>query len=64
VVLGIAISVAGGRLLSGVLFGVAPTDPRSLGVAAGVLLVVSVAASLMPALGATKVDPAITLRSD
>jgi predicted permease len=64
VVLGLGIAVAGSRLLSGVLFGVAPTDPVSLGMAAAVLLAVTVGASLMPALGATRVDPAITLRSE
>ena len=64
VALGLAISVAGSRLLARVLFGVTPTDPLSLGAAAAVLLAVTVAASLLPALGATKVDPAITLRSE
>jgi predicted permease len=64
VTLGLALAVVGNRLLSGVLFGVAPTDPVALGLAAAVLLAVTIGASLVPALGATKVDPAITLRSE
>lgn len=64
VVLGIALSVMGGKLLSGMLFGVAPHDPLSLGMAAVALLAVTVAASLAPARGATRVDPAVTLRAE
>jgi predicted permease len=64
VAVGLAVSVAGSRLLAGVVFGVAPTDPVSLGAAAGVLLMVTVAASLVPAWGATKVDAGVVLRGD
>ena len=64
VALGLAIAVVGSRLLAGVLFGVAPTDPLSLGTAAAVLLAVTVGASIVPAVGATKVDPAVTLKSE
>jgi predicted permease len=62
VILGLAVSVAGSRLLAGVVFGVAPTDPVSLGGAAAVLLLVTVLASLWPARTATRVDPAVTLK--
>jgi len=64
VILGLAIYFAGSRLLAGLLFGVVPLDPLAIGAAAGVLLAVTVAASLTPALGATRVDPAIILKSD
>ncbi len=64
VAVGLLIAVIGSRLLSGMLFGVAPTDPLSLGVAAAVLLAVTVGASLAPAVRATRVDPAITLKAD
>lgn len=64
VALGLLIAALGSRLLSGMLFGVAPTDPLSLGAAATVLLAVTVGASLAPAVRATRVDPAITLKCD
>ncbi len=50
--------------LSGMLYGVAPRDPASLGLAAAVLLGVSAAACLIPAIGAVRVDPASTLREE
>ena len=50
--------------LSGMLYGVAPRDPASLGLAAALLLAVSAAACLIPAIGAVRVDPASTLREE
>jgi putative ABC transport system permease protein len=44
------------------LYGVAPTDPLVFGAVALVLLVTAAAASLLPALRASRVDPALTLR--
>ena len=66
--LGIGLGVAGalllGRLLTSVLFGVSPTDPKVLLTAAGVLGAVSLLASLVPAVRATRVDPIDALRSE
>lgn len=62
--LGVAVFLAGSRLLAGIVFGVASTDPLTLAGAATLLLMVTVAASLAPALSATRVDPAVTLRSE
>ncbi len=66
--LGIGLGVAGalllGRLLTSVLFGVSPTDPKVLLTAAGVLGAVSLLASLVPAIRATRVDPIDALRSE
>ncbi len=64
VVLGLGIALLGGRLIDGVLFGVAPNDPWSLGLAAVLLLTLTVGASAVPAFRATRVDPVIALRSD
>ncbi|HKN64882.1 MAG TPA: ABC transporter permease [Gemmatimonadaceae bacterium] len=52
------------RLLQGLLFGVAPNDPLTLGAVALVIGAVGVAACLLPAMRAAKVDPAIALRSE
>jgi putative ABC transport system permease protein len=60
---GLAGAVISSRLLSGLLFGVGALDPL---VTAGVLVVAAaagVAASLIPARRATRVDPGLALRS-
>ncbi len=46
------------------LFQTSPLDPVVYAVVAGVLAVVSLAATLIPALRSTKVDPAIALRTE
>jgi predicted permease len=52
------------QLLRSLMFGVTPTDPATfLGVAA-LVLVVSIAASLIPARRAMRVDPMVALRHD
>jgi len=47
---GVGLSLALSRLLASFLYEIAPTDPASLGAAAGVLLAAGIAASLVPAL--------------
>jgi predicted permease len=49
-------------LLSGMLFGVAWTDPLTFGGALGLLVVVAVAAGHFPARRASRVDPSVALR--
>ncbi len=62
--LGLLLSLGVGRALSGVLYGVAPYDPRALAATAGALLLVVTAASLLPARRAAAVDPIAALRSE
>jgi hypothetical protein len=66
--LGIAAGVAGALavtgLLSGLLFGVRPTDPATFAGTALILALVATVASLVPARRATRVDPVEALRSE
>ena len=59
---GLPLAAAASRGLAGLLYGVAPADPASLAAAAAVLAATAFAASLLPALRATRVDPMTTLR--
>jgi predicted permease len=59
---GIAGSMALGRFLASVLYGVSPIDPPTYAVMAGVLLAAAMAASWLPARRAAAVDPIETLR--
>jgi len=61
-VAGVAASLAATRLLSGLLYGVAPGDPLTLAAVAGLLLLVATAACLGPAWRASRVDPQLALR--
>lgn len=61
---GLAASLALGRYAASLLHGVATTDPIAIAGALAVMLGVSVAASLVPALRASRVDPAQALRSE
>jgi ABC-type antimicrobial peptide transport system permease subunit len=61
---GILLALASGKLIAALLFGVSPTNPIALVVAAGVLLLVAVLASLAPAWRAGRSDPVSALRTD
>ncbi len=61
---GIAASVVGTKLLAALLFNVAPRDPITIGLAAGIMLVVSLVAGYAPARRAASVDPLIALRAE
>jgi len=62
--LGVAGALAMSPLLSGVLFGVAPTDPGSLGAAAGALFLVTLVASGLPARRAVRIAPTESLKGE
>jgi putative ABC transport system permease protein len=63
-VLGIALAVVGHRIVRESLYGVAAWDATSLGAAVAVVVTVSLAATLQPALRAARVDPVVALRND
>jgi predicted permease len=60
--IGIGLALAFTRLLRDLLFGVAPTDPLTLTLAAATTVCVAIFASYVPAHRATKVDPMVALR--
>ena len=62
VVIGVAGSLALGRILAGFLYGVSPTDPSTILGVAGLLLGVALMASYLPARRAVRVDPIVALR--
>jgi predicted permease len=64
VVLGLAGALAVTRLMQSMLFGVKATDPATYAVTAGLLLVVSLAAGLIPASRAAAIDPVSSLRQE
>jgi putative ABC transport system permease protein len=63
-VCGVALSLASGRLLAGMLFGVSPSDPATLAGVVGLVLAVAALAVLVPALRAARVEPMQVLREE
>jgi predicted permease len=62
--LGAAIAVGVGHWIQPLLYDEQPADPWVLGAVTGVLALAAVAASILPALRASRVDPNIALRAD
>lgn len=63
VAIGTLVSVLGTRLISSLLYGVEPTDPKTFGAMIGILLVVAGISGLIPAIRASRTDSAGALRS-
>jgi putative ABC transport system permease protein len=61
-ILGVAGALAMGRVLSTLLFGVTATDPLTYAAVSLFLLIVAVAAALIPARRAALIDPTVALR--
>ena len=61
---GLAAALELARLLASFLYGVSATDPLTYALVAVALSLTAALASLLPALRATRVDPAISLRAE
>jgi predicted permease len=68
VVIGLAVGAAGAfalaRMMSSLLFSVAPGDPLTFGAVAGVLITVAAVSCLVPARRVTTIDPMLALRAE
>src|SRR5262245_1505140 len=63
-VLGVPLAIVAGKGMRGLLYGITPSNPMPILVAAGVLVATGVLASLIPSLTAAKVDPLIAMRAE
>jgi len=63
-VAGLAAALMLTRLMKALLFEVSPNDPATLAGVAALITVVAAAASLVPAVRATRVDPIVPLRDE
>jgi ABC-type antimicrobial peptide transport system permease subunit len=61
---GLAAALVLTRLMEALLFEVRPNDPATLAGVAALITVVAAAASLVPAVRATRVDPIVALREE
>ncbi|HEX4771566.1 MAG TPA: ABC transporter permease [Bryobacteraceae bacterium] len=64
ILIGTAITLAAGHLLSSVLYGVSPRDPATYLAALSVFVLVALLACWNPAARALRIDPAYTLRQE
>ena len=64
VALGLAAALAAGRLVSSLLFGLTPTDPRAILWATATLVLVAAFAGFWPAWRAARLDPVRALRCE
>jgi predicted permease len=62
VLVGLAAAIAAGGLIEKMLFGLAPTDTLTIGIALTTLMAVATLAGFLPARRASRVDPMVALR--
>ena len=62
--IGLAAALALTRLIESQLYGVTATDPATFALVAGVLAATALLANLIPAIRATRLDPAVVLREE
>jgi putative ABC transport system permease protein len=62
--IGLVTAAAAGRIMQAMLFGVSPLDAVALTTAPAMILVVAVAAAVIPARRAARIDPIVSLRAE
>ncbi len=63
IAVGVPVALAASRLVSGMLFGLSPSDPASIAYAVGALAIVAIVAGYLPARRASRIDPMKALRT-
>jgi ABC-type antimicrobial peptide transport system permease subunit len=63
-VIGTIAALALTRVIGSLLYGITATDPASFAVAAATIVLAALAACIIPAFRATRIDPAIALRTE
>ena len=61
---GLSAAAAAGRGLAGLLYGVSPYDPMTFAAVAALVVAAALAASIIPARRAARLDPMIALRAE
>jgi putative ABC transport system permease protein len=64
VALGACGALAATRILASLLFEITPTDPATYSAVASIILLVALAAAVVPASRAARIDPVVALRHD
>lgn len=64
IAIGLAGALAGGRVLSSMVFGISPRDPATIAAVSALLGLVALGACLLPAIRAGRTDPLETLRAE
>src|SRR5262249_50266318 len=64
IVIGLLVAFAITNVLSGFLYGITPTDPKTFAIMTLLLLGVALVANLIPALRAIRIDPNVALREN
>lgn len=61
---GLIVSLGVTRLMSSLLYGIKPTDPLAFAISAGIVVLVTIGATSIPACRAVKLDPLVALRCE
>ena len=64
IAIGIPLALMAGELFSSMLFGLSSFDPAAMSIVVVLLAVITLAATYIPALRATRVDPLIAVRDE
>ena len=64
ILIGVPIALAGSKYVRTLLYGIEPTDPVSIAIGAGALVICALIAGALPALRASRIDPMVAVRHE